>query len=81
MFRNIYLCCCIYITVALAMERYQAVSKPIEYHNAVSNSSKWPRIMAYVLAVIFFSVIINVTKFFELTVARKNVSSDPVSFN
>jgi hypothetical protein len=35
--------------------------------------------MAYVLSVIFFSIIINVTKFFELTVARKNSSSDPVS--
>jgi hypothetical protein len=34
--------------------------------------------MAYVLSVIFFSIIINVTKFFELTVARKNSSSDPV---
>ena len=47
------------------MERYLAVSKPIEYHNAVSNSSKWPRILAYVLTVIFFSVIINVPKFFD----------------
>ena len=63
------------------MERYLAVSKPIEYHNAVSNSSKWPRILAYVLTVIFFSVIINVPKFFELTVARKNISSDPVSYH
>ena len=36
--------------------------------------------MAYVLAVIFFSIVINVTKFFELTVTKKNSSSaDPVS--
>jgi hypothetical protein len=77
--RNINLCCCIYITVGLAMERYLAVSKPIEYHNAVNLSgSKWPRIMAYVSAVLFFSVVVNITKFFELTVHRKNSSTDPV---
>ena len=36
---NITLCLSIYMTVALAMERYLAVTKPIDYHMVIGKLS------------------------------------------
>ena len=52
-------------TVVLALERYLAVSKPIEYHNATLGINPWRRVMNYIIPVIVFSIIFNVPKFFE----------------
>jgi hypothetical protein len=42
---NANLCCSIYMTTVLALERYLAVSEPVEYHNAVNNGKRWRRIV------------------------------------
>ena len=42
-FHNMILCCCIYITVVLALERYRAVWHPVEYHHVVNAGSPWKR--------------------------------------
>ena len=42
---NANLCCSIYMTVVLALERYLAVSRPVHYHNAVNSGKRWIRIV------------------------------------
>ncbi len=59
-------CCCIYITVALALERYRAVWHPVEYHNAMSSGSPWRRVATCIAPVIMLSVAFNFPKFFEV---------------
>jgi len=65
-FHNIMLCLSIYMTVILAMERYRAVSKPIDYHTIIVSGKQWQRVFRYVIPVVFFSLIFNMPKFFEL---------------
>ena len=69
--QSINLSCSIYMTTVLAMERYLAVSKPVEYHNAVNGGRQWTRIVRYVVPVIAFSVAFNIPKFFELQIVEK----------
>ncbi|TRY69587.1 hypothetical protein TCAL_05231 [Tigriopus californicus] len=64
-FHNMILCSCIYITVVLALERYRAVWRPVEYHNNVNGINPWRRVMGYILPVMVFAVIFNLPKFFE----------------
>ena len=63
---NAVMTCSIYMTVVLAFERHLAVSKPIEYHNAVHSEKRWVRLTRYVLPVVVCSVGFNLPKFFEL---------------
>jgi hypothetical protein len=42
---NFVLCCSIYITVALALERYRAVWRPVEYHNKCKGVNPWHRVL------------------------------------
>ena len=61
------LVCQMYITVALALERYQAVCKPVEYHIKTKGINPWTRvILYYVLPVILFSALLNIPKWFEI---------------
>ena len=61
------LCCSIYITVALALERYRAVWRPVEYHNRCKGINPWKRILiSYVIPVLLFSIVFNIPKFFEI---------------
>ena len=55
-------------TVVLALERYLAVSKPIEYHNATLGINPWRRVMNYIIPVVVFSIIFNIPKFFEIKI-------------
>lgn len=66
-FHNMIMCCSTYITVVLALERYRAVWRPIEYHNNVNSSAHpWRRVFkSYIVPVIGFSVVFNMPKFFE----------------
>jgi len=64
---NIMLVLSIYMTVILAMERYRAISKPIDYHTIIVSGKQWQRVFHYVVPVVFFSVLFNMPKFFELT--------------
>lgn len=63
---NVMLCLSIYMTVILAMERYRAVSKPIDYHTIIVSGRQWQRVFHYVIPVVIFSVVFNLPKFFEL---------------
>ena len=58
----------IFTTVVLAFERYLAVSKPIEYHNATLGINPWRRVMNYIIPVVLFSIIFNIPKFFEIKI-------------
>lgn len=66
-FHNMIVCCCTYMTVVLALERYRAVWRPIEYHNNVNSSPHpWRRVLkSYIIPVVLFSVLFNLPKFFE----------------
>ena len=61
------MCCSTYITVVLALERYRAVWRPIEYHNNVNSSPHpWRRVFkSYIVPVVIFSILFNLPKFFE----------------
>ena len=56
------------VTVVLAVERFIAVTRPIEYHVNVtlSGQSPWRRVSAYMVPTILFSIAFNVPKFFEI---------------
>ena len=66
-FHNMIVCCCTYVTVVLALERYRAVWRPIEYHNNVNSSPHpWRRVFkSYIVPVVLFSIFFNLPKFFE----------------
>ena len=66
----------IFITVVLALERYLAITKPIEYHNAIQGSNPWRRVWNYVIPVVAFSAIFNIPKFFEAQVVVREVGFD-----
>ena len=66
--QNISLMCSNNITVVLAIERYIAVTRPIEYHINVTSSgaSPWRRVLKYLIPTVTFSILFNIPKFFEL---------------
>ena len=72
-FHNMIVCCCTYITVVLALERYRAVWRPIEYHNTVNSSpNPWRRVcFEYIIPVVLGSIIFNLPKFFETTFVQE----------
>ena len=61
-FHNMVLCCSTYITVMLALERYKAVWRPVEYRNSVLSGNPWQRVFVYVAPVVLLSVLFNVPK-------------------
>ena len=58
----------IFMTVVLALERYLAITKPIEYHNAIQGTNPWKRVWMYIIPVVIFSAIFNLPKFAETKV-------------
>ena len=66
----------IFTTVVLALERFLAVSKPIEYHNATQGTNPWRRVMNYIIPVLVFSTIFNIPKFFETKVITAHYKVD-----
>ena len=54
------------MTVILSMERYLAVTKPIDYHMVIVSGRQWQRIFHYFLPILTFSIVFNLPKFFEL---------------
>ena len=51
----------------MALERYRAVWRPVEYHNKCKGVNPWRRVvLSYVMPVIIFSVLFNIPKFFEV---------------
>ena len=66
--QNANLCCSTLMTLVLALERYLAISKPVEYHNTIRSSGYWGRILRYVVPVILFSFTFHIPKFFEFNI-------------
>ena len=82
-FHNMIVCCCTYITVVLALERYRAVWRPIEYHNTVNSSpNPWRRVtLEYIIPVVLGSIVFNLPKFFETTFVQElqyKLEFDPI---
>ena len=69
---NFVLCGSIFLTVALALERYRAVWRPIEYHNQCVGVNPWRRVLvSYLLPVVVFSTVHTIPKFFEVEMLVK----------
>ena len=72
----------IYITVALALERYRAVWRPVEYHNKYKGVNPWKRIIkSYITPVIAFSLAFSIPKCFEIEFATENVPNNTIMMN
>ena len=62
------------MTVGIALERFIAVHYPINYSQAMMEANALhKRVFKYVFSVTVLSVLFNVTKFFEATVAYQDV--------
>ena len=75
-FRSIVMCCSIYTTVMLAMERYKALVRPISHHGATLRPERktiigyfqmhWVRLFKYIGPIFILSSIIYIPKWFEV---------------
>ena len=65
-FRSMAMCSSIYTTLALTLERYQAITSPIEYRNRSANMTLGKRLFIYVAPVTFLSFLYYLPKFFDL---------------
>ena len=67
----------IYITVVIALERYFAVSRPISTYVSGGDDEgilkAWLRVLKYVGPVILFSVVINISTFFEFVIKEGKI--------
>ena len=69
---NFVLCGSIFMTVALALERYRAVWRPVEYHNQCVGINPWKRVLvSYLLPVVVFSMVFTIPKLFEVEMMVK----------
>ena len=60
----------IFMTVAIAWERYIAVHYPLDYNQAMNDSNAIRnRLVKYVGPVLFLAVAFNIVKFFEAEIA------------
>ena len=64
-FRSLFMCSSIYTNIALAAERYQAITSPVEYRIR-RNSNVGRKIMKYIMPVLGISVLYNIPKFYEI---------------
>ena len=67
-FRSMAMCCSIYATVVLTLERYQAITSPIQHKHRGTSVTLGKRLLIYVLPVMFFSFAYYIPKFFDLDV-------------
>ena len=75
-FRQIVLCCSIYMTMMLAFERYLAVSKPITYRRSSIAASEHMRLLKHVMPVIMISVIYTIPAFLSFTIRSFPIPSE-----
>ena len=89
-FRSIVMCCSIYMTVILALERYNAFKRPLSYRkNSLRGSptlktyflSNWKRVIKYVGPIIIFATFFYVPKWFELRFGEKNCAINTTDDN
>ena len=87
--QNIAMVASIYTTVIVALERYVAVSRPIDVYISTGDSvmgtrgarakgkrflKGWGKVMAYVGPVVLFSIVFNITTFMEFKVKESEGS-------
>ena len=75
-FRSMAMCSSIYITIVLSLERYQAITSPIQHRNRGVNTSLGKRLLVYILPVTLFSFVYYFPKFFDLYVVEENEDLD-----
>ena len=67
--RSILMCCSIYTTLALALERYFKVCKPLSkmsIRRRGIQANKWKRVVKYILPIVVFATLLYTPKFLEL---------------
>ena len=67
--RNITMCCTIYMTVMLALERYNAIVKSQTNPQMIRNVS-WTRVLKFTLPVILFCTLFKIPNFLEFGVEK-----------
>ena len=65
--RSVFMCSSIFMTIALTIERYQAITNPIEYR-ARGSSNMMKRLLCYVMPVLTFSILYYIPKYVDLDV-------------
>ena len=80
--RNIAFAASIFMTVAIAYERYSAIKYPIQHHQLL-RSRKFRRniLFRYISAVIIFAVVFNLPKFFETKIQWNYLSEETEDVN
>ena len=78
-FTQIVFTCSIFMTVAIAVERFIAVHYPINYSQAMHEANALTkRIVKYVSAVTFLSIVFTITRFFEAKIVYES-ETDPMT--
>ncbi|CAB4067152.1 unnamed protein product [Lepeophtheirus salmonis] len=75
-FHQISFCASIFVTIALAYERYNAVCHPLHYRNITARYSVRRRTLGYLLPVCLASFLMNIPKFMETKLVWKSVQSE-----
>ena len=89
-FRSGILCCSVYTTILLALERYHALAEPVQCHRANSICVKhhslkrhfsihWARLIKYVGPVLILSTLLYIPKTMELKLAEETVCHDGIN--
>lgn len=60
--------CSTYMTVILALDRYNSVSQPSKYKSATRRINQAIYVLQYTLPVILFSAVFNIPKYFDLKI-------------
>ena len=70
--RSMSMCCSIYTTIVLTLERYQAITSPIRHRNQRANNMAniTKPLLIYILPVTILSIVYYLPKFFDLTIAE-----------
>ena len=67
--RSVFLCSSIYMTIALTLERYQAITSPVQYR-ARGSDNQTKRLLTYVLPILVVNLFYYAPKFLELEVVK-----------
>ena len=71
--RGISMCCSAYITVALALDRYNAVSNPSKYKASMrSHTNPITPVLRCTLPIICLSILFNIPKYFDLDIKMQS---------
>ena len=63
--------CSTYMTVVLALDRYNSVSQPSKYNSATRTTHPTIYVLRYIIPVTLLSVVFNVPKYFDLEIKQQ----------